>query len=114
MKGRFYHLFRHMDTILLHVSRSRITEPYTTKSPVDIRQKFNRALTLNWKNRKHIDARPTVKATWPKLYNEGLNPIMLHIFRGKIKGAAVTNANQRVHFQRLKDGGLAVLLAVAK
>ncbi len=121
VKGAYYNLFRHYGH---NIVVSRITQPFTTKAPVDISGKFNRALTLRqknvcanswcWTKHKLIDARSTVDATWPRLYNEGLNPIMLHIFRGGIDGTVATYVNHRVHYQRLKDGGLAVLLAVAK
>ena len=119
--GQFYHLFRHYGH---NIVVSRITEPYSTKAPVDINGKFTRALSTRWKETcsnswcwsktSRIDAKPTVDATWSNLYGQGLNPVMLHIIRGGTGWGVATYTNSRVHHRQLSDGGLAVLLAVAQ
>ena len=117
----YYHRFRHYGH---NIVVSRIVHPYGTKAPVDIAGKFNRAFTPSWKKvcsnswcwskKNRINAKSTVQATWNKLYNEGLQPIMLHVFRGGIDGAVATNRNPRVCHQQMPDGGVRTLLAVAR
>ena len=120
VKGEYYNLFRHYGH---NIVVGRIVEPYSTRYPWGLSQKFSSALRIHWKSEctdwtcwsrySRVDARPTVDATWNNLYNEGITPIMLHVFRGNTDGAVAISGNGRLSVRRLADGGLATLLAVA-
>ena len=120
VEGQYYHLFRHYGH---NIVVGRIVEPYSTRDPSGLAQKFSSALQIHWQSEctnwlclstySRVDAKPTVDATWSNLYNEGITPIMLHVFRGNTNGAVATTDNARASILHLPDGGLATLLAEA-
>ncbi len=119
VKGTYYNLFRHYGH---NIVVGRITEPYNI--PYDLPAKFSNALSEHYTEcgivdflclftTRQLNALPTVEATWDNLYRQGLNPIMLHVFRGNIGGGVARRHSSPVGVIGLSDGGVATLLAVA-
>ena len=120
VKGSHYHLFHYYGH---NIVVSKIANPASTEAPENIEEKFNETFSpvreedchdlLNPENYK-INARPTVEATWEKLQDkEGIQPLMLLVYRGETDGSVVASVNKRVYHQEI-EGGLAVLLALAE
>ena len=121
VKGYYKHLFRHHGH---NIVVSRIVRPYTTKAPSNLKNKFWAAFKPKWdrvcKNswcwgkKDRLNARPSVDATWDNLYRQGVRPIMVHMIRGGASWGYSWSGGARVYCTKLKDGGLAIVLAVQK
>ena len=117
MKGSYHHLFRHYGH---NIVVGRVILPSYRNEPSDISGKFWRAYTPTfdhvcnswcWYKYDKLNSKPSVFDTWDNLYNQGLYPVMLHMFTSGIGSGNSHNFDGRLLIVDLTNGGRATLIA---
>ena len=118
VKGTYYHHFRHYGH---NIVVGRVILPSYRNVPSDLSGKFWRAYTPTyyddcwdpacWSKKTKLNSKPSVDNTWNKLYDEGLYPVMLHMFTSGIGSGAAHNFQGRLIIENLTNGGRATLIA---
>ena len=115
VKGQYYHLFRyHGHNIVV----GRVVSPNYYYAPANLESTFWEAYapvtytTISWWTiYTHLHARNTVNRIWDNLEDEGLSPIMLHIFTSGSYGH-YDNCDGRCEHVTLPNGyGYATVIA---
>ena len=118
-QGSYYDLFRHYGH---NIVVGRVILPSYRNEPSDISGKFWAAYTptyvekcwnppVCWSKYTKLDAKPSCLDTWNNLYNQGLYPVMLHMFTSGIGSGIVDNFDGRLLIVDLDNGGRATLIA---
>ena len=118
VKGSHYHLFRHYGH---NIVVGQVILPSYRKKPSDISGKFWQAYTPTyykdcwdpacWSSTSKLNAEPSIADTWSNLYNQGLYPVMLHMFTSGIGAGIAHHFDGRLLIVDLDKGGLATLIA---
>ena len=120
VKGTNFHLFRHYghNIVVGHVKL-----PSSRNAPSDLSEKFWEAYTptyytkcrdpLCWSSYQKLDSKPSVDDTWNALEDEGLHPVMLHMFTSGIDYGIGSYFDDRMINAALTstNGGYATLIA---
>ena len=118
VKGSYHHLFRHYGH---NIVVGRVILPSNGNEPSDISERFRAAYTPTfdhvcsdywcWSKHDKLNAEQSVLNTWNNLYNQGLYPVMLHMFTSGIGSGIAHHFDGRLLVAELTNGGIATLIA---
>ena len=118
MKGSYHHLFRHYGH---NIVVGRVILPSNGNEPSDISGKFWAAYAPTydencwdpacWSRQTKLNSQPSVRDTWSNLNDQGLTPVMLHMFTSGIGYGIAHHFDGRLLVAGLTNGGQATLIA---